>query len=58
MGYTFICDHCGDGFDHAPPFLGEFTETFIKTADSPLVHAYDIGETVTLCRTCSENLFL
>lgn len=58
MGYTFNCDGCNSRYDHTPPFMGEFRETFLKTSDSPLVHQFDIGETVTLCRRCSEDLFL
>ena len=58
MGYTFNCDGCGRRYDHAPPFMGEFRETFLKTADSPLVDAFQPGQTVTLCRACSEEVFL
>mgnify|MGYP006876405321 CR=1 FL=1 len=57
MGYTFNCDHCQERFDHAPPFMGEFSETFLKTSDSPLVEQFDIGQTVTLCLKCSEDIF-
>jgi hypothetical protein len=58
MGYTFTCDDCHRGFDHAPPFMGELSERFLKTADSPLVDHYQPGETVTLCRDCSEAILL
>ena len=58
MGYTFNCDKCGSRYDHAPRFMGEFRESFLKTADSQLVHEFGIGETVTLCRQCSEEAFL
>jgi len=59
MGYGFACDVCADVHpDEAPPFMGEFRESFIKTADSPLVHAFDVGQTVTICRSCSEEHFL
>lgn len=58
MGYTFTCDDCRRGFDSAPPFMGEFSERFLKTADSPLVDKYQPGETVTLCRDCSEKILL
>jgi len=59
MGYGYTCNHCRDVYpDEAPPFMGEFSERFLKTSDSPLVEAFDVGETVTLCRTCSEDLFL
>lgn len=57
MGYTFSCDYCRRGFDRAPPFMGEFSEQFIKTSDSFLVGKYDIGQTLTLCRDCSEEIF-
>lgn len=59
MGYGYTCNHCGDVHpDAAPPFMGELSETFLKTSDSPLVEVYDVGETVTVCRPCSEQLFL
>jgi hypothetical protein len=57
MGYTFNCDHCGKRYDHAPPFMGEFSETFLKTSASLLVEQFEIGQTVTLCRVCSEEIF-
>jgi hypothetical protein len=56
MGYTFTCDCCASGFDHAPPFMGELSETFLKTSDSPLTELYRPGETVTLCRGCCERV--
>ena len=58
MGYTFNCDACGSRYDRTPPFMGEFRETFLKTADSPLVDLFAPGQTVTLCRDCSEEVFL
>jgi hypothetical protein len=58
MGYTFTCDACGEGFDHAPPFMGEFRESFLKTAPSILAEVYSPGETVTMCQGCSEQVFL
>ena len=58
MGYTFTCDDCGTRYDHAPPFMGELRESFIKTSDSPLVDLYGIGETLTMCRECAERRFL
>lgn len=58
MGYTFNCDMCRRGVNATPPFMGEFRETFLKTADSPLVDLFSPGETVTLCRECSEEVFL
>ena len=58
MGYTFNCDRCNTRYDYAPAFMGEFRETFLKTSDSPLVHEFGIGETVTLCRRCCEDQLL
>jgi hypothetical protein len=58
MGYTFHCDDCGRGFSRAPPFMGELSERFLKTSDSPLVDTFDPGQTVTLCRDCSEGILL
>lgn len=54
MGYTFNCDGCETSYGHAPAFMGEFRESFLKTSDSPLVTFYQPGETVTLCRECCE----
>ena len=56
MGYTFTCDHCERRYDHEPPLMASFNETFIKTADSWLAQEFGIGETVTFCRPCSEEL--
>lgn len=58
MGYTHRCDACGSQYDATPPFMGEFRESWIKTADSPLTDAYTPGQTVTLCRDCIESLLL
>jgi len=58
MGYTFTCDSCGGRHDHAPPFMGEFRETFLKTAPTVFADLYDPGETVTLCELCCEKLLL
>lgn len=58
MGYTFTCDHCGNGYGHEPPFIGEFVENFLKTSDSPITEHFRPGQTVALCRDCSERLFL
>lgn len=58
MGYTFTCDSCGTDKDHAPPFMGEFRESFLKTADSPLTDVFQPGQTITLCRSCSEDVLL
>jgi len=38
--------------------MGEFRETFLKTAPSPLAHEFNIGQTVTLCRGCCEKILL
>lgn len=58
MGYTFNCDACRERYDRAPAFMGEFRETFIKTSDSPLVQVFDIGQTITICRDCCEEVLL
>jgi len=58
MGYTFNCDGCGAQFDHAPPLMGEFRESFLKTADSPLSELFTPGQKVTVCRECAEGLCL
>lgn len=58
MPYTFACDVCGTRQDHAPPFMGEFRESFLKTSDSPLTEFFSPGDTVTICRTCSEEHIL
>lgn len=55
MGYTFTCDSCREQYGHAPPFMGEFNESWLKTADSPLTEQYQPGQTVTLCRSCAEQ---
>lgn len=59
MGYTFNCDGCGADKDHAPPFMGEFRETFLKSTaiGGRLAEVYDVGQTVTLCSNCSEDVF-
>lgn len=56
MPYTYTCDGCDAREESAPPFMGEFRETWLKTADSPLTEAYNPGQTVTLCRRCLEGL--
>lgn len=58
MGYTFNCDDCGNRYDRAPAFMGEFRETFLKTSDSPLVERFDVGQTITLCHPCCEDTLL
>lgn len=58
MGYTFNCDVCEHRYDQAPAFMGEFRESFLKTSPSPLTQLFRPGETVTICRDCSEDLFL
>jgi len=58
MGYTFTCDECGRGYDRAPPFMGEFRETFLKTSDSPITQLFQPGQTVTICRACMEETVL
>jgi hypothetical protein len=56
MGYTFVCEDCGRGYNHEPPLMGSFTDTFIKTSDSWLAQEYRPGETVTFCRSCAEDI--
>jgi hypothetical protein len=58
MGYTFNCDHCDGRYDRAPPFMGEFTERFLKTRGGDVAEDYEVGETVTLCASCSREFFL
>lgn len=58
MGYKFQCDHCAEDYDRAPPFMGELSEQFLKTADSPLTELFSPGQTVTLCRQCAEGMLL
>lgn len=55
MPYTYTCDACGGREDDAPPFMGEFRESWLKTADSPLTDDYVPGQTVTICRACMED---
>ena len=56
MGYTFECDYCEREYNHEPPLMGSFNETFLKTSDSWLTQEFRPGETVTLCRACSEDI--
>jgi hypothetical protein len=58
MGYTHNCDFCGERKDTPPPFIGELTETFLKTSDSPLTQVFKPGQTVTGCRQCAEEHLL
>jgi len=58
VGYTFKCDGCHRQYDRTPAFMGEFRETFLKTADSPLVDVFNPGQTVTVCRECAEGWFV
>lgn len=58
MGYVYNCDICGDRKTSAPPLMGQFTETFLKTSDSLLVERFDIDQTVTICRDCAEKHLL
>lgn len=55
MGYTFACDFCRDDYDHAPAFMGEFRESWLKTAPSPLTELFSPGDTVTVCAACMER---
>lgn len=52
MGYVFNCDSCGDRKDHAPPFMGEFSETFLKTHGGLFAELFNPGQTVTICADC------
>lgn len=58
MGYTFTCDQCNTQHNRSPAFMGEFRESFLKTSDSPLVEAYQPGQTVTICQHCMETTVL
>lgn len=60
MGYTFACDGCGTAYDHAPPFMGEFSESFLNgtAAGGEFSEIYNIGQTVTLCVHCSRETLL
>jgi hypothetical protein len=58
MGYTFTCDSCDGRYDHTPPFMGEFRESFLKTTPMAFAELYAPGETVTLCEPCCEGLLL
>ncbi|QLG63096.1 hypothetical protein [Halorarum salinum] len=58
MGYVFNCDGCGARKDHAPPFMGEFNETFLKTSAHGFAEEFSPGQTVTLCADCSMEVFL
>lgn len=59
MGYVHNCDACGERYDCAPAFMGEFRESFLKStpAGGRLSEHYDIGQTVTMCADCSEEVF-
>ena len=58
MGYTFICNDCGRGFDTFPPFAGEFTEEFLQStrAGGKFAERYSKGEKVTMCADCMERV--
>lgn len=58
MGYTFTCDACQTRHDSFPPFAGEFTETFLNTHGGEFAEYYDIGQKVTICPGCMEDLVL
>ena len=58
MGYTFNCDACGARKAHAPPFMGEFRESYLKTRGGVFAEMYEVGETVTLCETCCREVLL
>lgn len=52
MGYTFDCDGCGGSYHEFPPFAGEFTEQFLKTAGGKFAMKFNPGEKVTVCADC------
>jgi hypothetical protein len=58
MGYTYRCDDCGTGYDDFPPFAGEFTEQFLKTAGGVFAEEYAAGEKVTICADCMAEVVL
>jgi len=58
VGYTFTCDGCGEGYEHFPPFAGEFTEEFLKTRGGMLAEVFNPGQKVTVCQTCAREWFL
>jgi len=58
MGYTFVCDDCGGGYNHFPPFAGEFTETFLDTRGGYIAEQYSAGEKVTFCADCMREVAL
>lgn len=58
MGYVFNCDSCGTRKDHAPPFMGEFSETFLNTIGGEFAEIFDPGQTVTICAGCMREVVL
>jgi len=58
MGYTFVCDSCGQGYRNFPPFAGEFTETFLDTRGGEFATEYSPGEKVTFCAGCLREFAL
>lgn len=58
MGYTFVCDGCGEPGD-TPALMGQFRERWF--VGSPLGDrlkqaGYELGDTVTLCGDCAVEL--
>jgi hypothetical protein len=58
MGYTFVCDDCDRGFNHFPPFAGEFVDTFLRTRGGEFAEEFDEGEKVTICADCMAEVVL
>jgi hypothetical protein len=58
MGYTFVCDDCHRGYNHFPPFAGEFTEEFLKATEAGgrFAEVFDPGQKVTICADCMERV--
>jgi hypothetical protein len=58
VGYTFLCDVCTEEYNHAPAFMGEFRESWIKTSDHWLAEHPGVtpGATFTLCEGCCGDI--
>lgn len=53
-----MCDDCGRGFNHFPPFAGEFVDTFLRTRGGEFAEEFDEGEKVTMCADCMAEVVL
>lgn len=58
MGYVYTCDSCDTRHDEFPPFVGEFTETFLKTDGGAFAADYSPGQKVTICADCMAEVVL